>query len=256
MFRLLRHRTQQLARCVQRATPLRLPARSFGDDDCKPDMCVDTPVETRCGPPSLRKPCGETPKKKEAPKDLPKPKAPFKSMWYMDGCPPVVCELPVRYDVKYYRISDKEKRRYQVTWNECPRMVVKPRKVCLHQTMIRPKPCRRKRKVNRKDGAPAMLNPMECLPKSADDKCRRITMPCCKPARVPPNCKSAFKGLSDCKKRRAPYPSFSECKKDELLEPPPTECKCLENPAMCETWAALRHRLSLGRGPVKKCGEP
>ncbi|XP_034120404.1 uncharacterized protein LOC117578790 isoform X3 [Drosophila guanche] len=168
MFRLLRQKTQQLAWCVQRATPLRLPARSFGDDDCKPDVCVDTPVETRCGPPSLRKPCGETPKKKEEPRDLPKPKARFKSMWEMDGCPLVVCELPVRYDVKYYRISDKEKRKYQVTWNECPRMVVKPRKVCLHQTMVRPKPCRRKRKVNLKDGAPAMLNPMECLPKEGD----------------------------------------------------------------------------------------
>ncbi|XP_017149770.1 uncharacterized protein LOC108160340 [Drosophila miranda] len=258
MFRLLRQTTQQVAKgglmWLQRATALRAPVRSFGDDDCKPDVCVDKPVETRCGPPSLRKPCEITPEKKEEPKDLPKPPKPFKSMWDIEGCPPIVCQLPSRYDIKYYRVSDKEKRKYQVTWNDCPRMVVKPRKVCLYETMVRPKPCRRKRKVNPKEGAPPMQNSLECI-KKEDSNCRRITMPCCKPARIPPTCKAALKGLSGCKKRNAPYPSFSECKKGDLLELPPTECKCLEAFAMCEAWAVLRRRLALGKGPAKKCGE-
>ncbi|XP_017016965.1 uncharacterized protein [Drosophila kikkawai] len=179
------------------------------------------------------------------------------SMWEVDGCEYVPdCVLPSRLDIAYYRITDKQAREYQVTWNECPRLVIKPKKVCIHQKHPRPKPCRRRRKGQAATARPKMpmVNPMKCHEEGATSTCPRWTLPCCKPARNPPSC-TLTRRVTKCKKRLAPYPSFSECRKDELPDAPPTECKCLATPMACEVWAEIRRRIARGKSPVLKCGE-
>ncbi|XP_068147027.1 uncharacterized protein [Drosophila tropicalis] len=225
-------------------------------DDCDPmKQCEDKPPAVGCGPSSLSKnPCGvtKTKKPKEKSKEVKKPK--FQSMWHIEDCERIDdCDLPPRYDIKYYRISDKLKRKYQVTWDECPRMLIKPKKVCLRDSIV-PRPlCRRVRKEVSKASPCLTVNPMECK-KKAVAKCPRFTMPCCKPARNPPSCSRA-RSKSKCVKRNAPYPSFSECQKDALLGLPPTECRCLDSVSLCEAWAHLRRRLARGQGLTFKCGK-
>ncbi|EDW89335.1 uncharacterized protein LOC6528580 [Drosophila yakuba] len=199
-------------------------------------------------------------KKKEEPKkksNKPKLSARMRSMWYIPDCEyEPKCDMPVRYDIQHYRISDKDARQYQVTWNECPRMVIKPKKVCIHSKRPRPKPCRRQRKTVVATARPSMpmLNPMECKKPEDSSPCPRWTLPCCKPARIPPSCHRERRP-TDCTKRPAPYPSFSECKREELTKAPPTECLCLKVPMVCEMWAELRRRIARGKGAVLKCGE-
>lgn len=201
------------------------------------------------------------PKKKavEKKKKGGKPKGPrrFISMWDIPGCEyEPKCDVPVRSDIAHYRISDKEARDYQVTWVECPRLVIKPKKVCIHQKHPRPKRCRRQRKSVAATARPSMpmLNPMKCKEPEAQGTCPHWTMPCCKPGRIPPSCQRVRR-LTPCKKRRAPYPSFSECKHEELTRGPPVECLCLRVPMACEVWAEVRRRIARGKNAVPKCGE-
>ncbi|XP_070134908.1 uncharacterized protein [Drosophila bipectinata] len=201
-------------------------------------------------------------KKKKEPKEKPKKKLitpdqlKMQSMWYVPGCEyEKKCYVPARLDIKHYRVSNKEEREYQVTWNECPRLLIKPRKVCIYQRSSKPKRCRRKRKVPAATARPSlpMLNPMECK-KAEKLECPRWVLPCCKPVRNPPSCK-LNRTISKCKKIKAPYPSFSECKKEALNESPPVECQCLRIPMACEMWAELRRRIARGKDPTIKCGE-
>ncbi|EDW00803.1 uncharacterized protein LOC6560282 [Drosophila grimshawi] len=179
---------------------------------------------------------------------VPKPpvkKPPLVSMWKIKDCEPSdICVLDLRYDMKYYSISDKRKRKYQITWNECPRLLIKPKKVCVYDKIRRPKIKRRKRRAVAKGSKVAKKG-----------KCVYITAPCCKVGRRPPKCKSAFPSLGNCEKRKTPYPSFSECKKDPMIPLPPVECRCLDLPALCDAWAILRRRIARGKKPIKKCGE-
>ncbi|XP_017079512.1 uncharacterized protein LOC108113446 [Drosophila eugracilis] len=237
------------------------------DDDCgAPKKCETekTAGVRSCGPAHFKGTIcdaarGGKPKKKVEAKETNKPKktSKFKSMWDIPGCEyEPKCDMNVRSDVKYYRISDKEARQYQVTWNECPRLVIKPKKVCIDQKHPRPKPCRRQRKTVAVTARPSMpmLNPMECKKPEDQSPCPRWELPCCKPSRVPPSC-HRVRRLSDCKKRKAPYPSFSECKREELTKAPPIECLCLQTPMACEMWAELRRRIARGRSAILKCGE-
>ncbi|XP_016943222.4 uncharacterized protein [Drosophila suzukii] len=238
------------------------------DDDCgAPKKCETEKAagSKSCGPAHFKGTIcdaakGGRPKKKEAKKEKSnKVKTPsrLKSMWYIPGCEyEPKCDVNVRYDIRHYRISDKEARQYQVTWNECPRLVIKPKKVCIHQKHPRPKPCRRQRKATAATARPPMpmLNPMECRKPEDDSPCPRWVLPCCKPGRVPPSC-HRVRRPTDCTKRPAPYPSFSECKRDELTKGAPIECLCLRVPMACEMWAELRRRIARGKGAVLKCGE-
>lgn len=227
-------------------------------DDCEPvKQCEEEKATAHCAPASLAKnPCGKKEVKKGKPKkeEKPKTKSNIISMWQIDDCErEIKCDNPPRYDIKYYRISDKFKRKYQVTWNECPRMLIKPKKVCLRDSIV-PRPrCRRVRKVLSKAAQCDTVNPMECLKAKVAGPCPRVTMPCCKAARFPPSC-AATRSKSKCKKRNAPYPSFSECQKEALEDLPPSECRCLDAPSLCEAWAHLRRRIARGQGMTFKCG--
>lgn len=211
------------------------------------DKCAP-PEDGSCGQQILKEyPCNlppESQKRYEAPE---KPK--FESMWNLKDCTSDVCVLDLRYDMKYYRISDKKKRKYQVTWNECPRILIKPKKVCVQEGMKRPEIKRRKRVPADSIKPPAQ----SCTAESAN-KCVYVINPCCKVGRRPAKCEAAFL-KKDCVKRKAPYPSFSECDKEPYNEVPPVECACLVTPALCDAWAVLRRRLALGKPQAKKCGD-
>ncbi|XP_017044486.1 uncharacterized protein LOC108090367 [Drosophila ficusphila] len=238
---------------------------SKSDDNCgAPKECETeaTSASKSCGPARFKGTicdAGKAKKKAAPAKEKPKAKKAkkFKSMWDIPGCEyEPKCDVNVRLDIKHYRISNKEAREYQVTWNECPRLVIKPKKVCIHHKHPRPKPCRRQRKEASATARPSMpmLNPMECKSPEDGSPCPRWTLPCCKPSRVPPSC-HRVRRLTDCKKKPAPYPSFSECQRDELTKAPPIECLCLQTPMACEMWAELRRRIARGKGAVLKCGE-
>ncbi|KAF6205414.1 hypothetical protein GE061_019586 [Apolygus lucorum] len=59
--------------------------------------------------------------------------------------------------------------------------------------------------------------------KSGNKICEKFCMPCCPPARDPPECVVAQK-KRECKKFRAPRPAYSECKKDPMKPIKPCEC--------------------------------
>lgn len=257
---------------VRRYSSGKKGGKKGGKKDSEPEECpkpktceAEKDVSKSCGPAHFKGTIcqmGQKKKKKEVDEDKPKKtmetadELRMKSMWYVPGCEyEKKCYVPVRLDIKHYRISNKAEREYQVTWNECPRLLIKPKKVCIYQKSTRPKPCRRKRKVNAATARPSMtmLNPMVC---KKEDKlvCPRWVLPCCEPVRNPPSCKLTRR-ISKCKKRLAPYPSFSECKKDALAEAPPVECLCLKVPMACEMWAELRRRIARGKDPIVKCGE-
>ncbi|XP_020800521.1 uncharacterized protein LOC110177891 [Drosophila serrata] len=241
---------------------------SGSDDNCgAPKECQTTAKEgsKSCGPAHFKgNICdmvkGRKPKKEEEKKESKAKKAKakkFTSMWDIPGCEyEPMCDVPVRLDIAHYRITDKQARAYQVTWTECPRLVIKPKKVCIHQKHPRPKPCRRKRKSQAATARPKvpMVNPMKCKEPQAAGSCPRWTLPCCKPGRFPPSC-ALTRRVTKCTKRRAPYPSFSECKKEELTVAPPTECRCLATPMACEVWAEIRRRIARGKSAMLKCGE-
>lgn len=215
------------------------------------DKCAP-PDPGSCGQQILKEyPCNLEPASQKRYQKPEKPK--FQSMWNIKDCTAEVCVLDLRYDMKYYRISDKKKRKYQVTWNECPRLLIKPKKVCIREGMKRPEIKRRKRKPV-PPGLAQPPPPLDCGDATKPTKCVYVVNPCCKVGRRPAKCEEAFL-KKDCVKRRAPYPSFSECDKEPYNEAPPVECACLVTPALCDAWAILRKRLARGQPQAKKCGD-
>lgn len=216
------------------------------------DSCIrDDPPP--CGDKNMGKnPCGKTEKPKEKKEKKKKTSAAKDSMWYDPECEFEPCEMPYqRYDVEFYRISDKRKRKYQVTWDECPRLIIKPKKVCVSDGVKR-KIKRRKRAVLKPRCNP--VKPLPCPELGAGKVCPKIVLPGCKSARNPPTCQVG-RMRKKCKKIKTPYPSFSECQREATIPAPPNECNCLDSISLCEAWAALRRRLAQGRSCFK-CGSP
>lgn len=212
--------------------------------------CDDGKPESTCGLVLNEYTCGLKPTEPYASKKYSaKPK--FVSMWALKDCERSPCVMDLRYDMKYYSISDKKKRKYQVTWNECPRLLIKPKKVCLYEKIKQPKIERRVR-PSLSGRRPLVPKTVTALPKTA---CVYVKSVCCKTGRLPPTCKTIASSPGKCEKRKAPYPSYSECLKDPTIPPPPVECNCISNVYTCDAWATLRRRLLLGKPPAKVCGE-
>ncbi|EDW10141.1 uncharacterized protein LOC6580359 [Drosophila mojavensis] len=215
------------------------------------DKCEEKPQESKCGLVLNEYTCGQKPTEPYVPKPAAK-QPPLVSMWTIKDCDQdLSCAMDLRYDMKYYSISDKLKRKYQVTWNECPRLLIKPKKVCLYEKMKRPKIERRPRGAMT-GGTPQ--KPPETLDK-AKSACVYIKSVCCKTGRRPPKCKAAFPSLGNCEKRKTPYPSYSECIRDPAIPLPPVECGCLNKVFTCDAWAVLRRRVARGLTPHKLCGQ-
>ncbi|EDW10144.1 uncharacterized protein LOC6580362 [Drosophila mojavensis] len=162
---------------------------------------------------------------------------------------PCAFDVP-RADLKYYRPSDKLKKKYPRTWIKC---VMKRRKVKMQCAW---KPVKYERRTFKKFvpkdaceakpctlGAPD-LGLVQCLKKTEDSPCPRVTMPGCQPGRVPPKCTVGFRKPKDCRKRLTKYPAFSECLIDPLPTAPPVECNCLKTPSMCSVWEYFRNKKS------------
>ncbi|KAM7356200.1 uncharacterized protein ACRADG_002004 [Cochliomyia hominivorax] len=188
----------------------------------------------KCGDRFKQEPCN--PKqvdvilKQPAPEPLPPQKRGIRFKHPIECCGnPCIDALP-RFDLLYYKRSDKLKREYQQTWNECPELLKKPKVICCFDKIKRPKLAKRPRK-HRPQTA--------CEQKSCTNvnyKCPRITLPGCRAAHIPPKCRPS-KAKSNCVKRKAPYPAFSECTRKLPRPRHPIECRCLLTPSMCEVWA-------------------
>ncbi|XP_017004760.2 uncharacterized protein [Drosophila takahashii] len=147
--------------------------------------------------------------------------------------PPDCCDDPCRdrfppYDQCYYKISDKAKRKYQVTWVECPPIQIKPKKICCYEAGTRPPIPRRKRKVFVADEK----CPTEQVCPVAEGLCPKIRLPGCK-AVGKVSC-HVVRRITDCTKVKAPYPSFSECSRSAIRPPRAIECNCLAIPSACD----------------------
>uniref|UniRef100_A0A161MML4 Secreted protein n=1 Tax=Triatoma infestans TaxID=30076 RepID=A0A161MML4_TRIIF len=90
--------------------------------------------------------------------------------------------------------------------------------------------------------------PLPCLKKSDDIishkkeiksklECKKLCMPCCKPARDPPDCFFPYI-KPECKRKRASRPAFSECQADRSKVPEPCECSYIILPRCALTTAS------------------
>ncbi|XP_023163105.1 uncharacterized protein LOC111594156 [Drosophila hydei] len=163
---------------------------------------------------------------------------------------PCAWDVP-RADLKHYRPSDKLLRKYPRTWIKC---VLKRRKVKMLCSW-KPVPTKRREKKDIPSRQNSMCQRNPCTLGAPDltlahcstakkTTCPRVTMPFCKPSRVPPSCSVGFRKPKDCRKRLTKYPAFSECLMDPLPTAPPIECNCLKTPSMCSVWEYYRNKKS------------
>ncbi|XP_017044487.1 uncharacterized protein LOC108090368 [Drosophila ficusphila] len=208
------------------------PVRPCSEEDCshpRYPCCVNTRIAGN--------PCME-PSKNDPPlvsmwEGISEKKPRLGVMWqYPEECCPPCGD--VRFDVLYYKPSDKC-RDFQRTWWECcPRMV--PKRVCCWCDAIPPEVLRRDLPICPRSACLAdhEKKRFKCLNKKSKG-CTRVQMPCCRTSRIPPNCKW-FRSPSDCEKIKCPFPSFSECVQEDpaMIPQRPPECKCLANRSLCE----------------------
>lgn len=162
-----------------------------------------------------------------------------------DECCPDPCKWAYpRFDLLYYKRTDKLNRVYTQTWAECPELLRKPKIICCLDKIVMPQLPKRKPKEKPKTACEVI-----CPPPAS--KCPRITLEGCRPARVPPKC-TIVRKPANCEKKKAPYPSFSECKRDIPRPLRPIECKCLVVPSICEMWAYYKKMHSMKK-PDKLC---
>uniref|UniRef100_A0A1A9W9M6 Uncharacterized protein n=1 Tax=Glossina brevipalpis TaxID=37001 RepID=A0A1A9W9M6_9MUSC len=178
-------------------------------------------------------------------KHVDKPETVFKSMW--GDLEPVKCtDLPLRHDMEYYHSSDKLKRKYQQTWEDCA-SIKRRRKICCFDDLPDASPaCTEKRKLHvqsaiaEDDGKlkidyellkKCMNKSLKKIPKEIP-KCLKIKLACCQPVAKSTRC-HRHRSHGKCKKECTPYPSFSECQHPPLRKPRPVECKCTKVPEGC-----------------------
>ncbi|XP_023163104.2 uncharacterized protein LOC111594155 [Drosophila hydei] len=155
------------------------------------------------------------------------------ALWtFPPECCPTCENTP--FDVLYYRPS-KKCRPYQRTWWECcPRMV--PKRVCCWGDAIPPETERRCRSSSIQTPCSAGKDKgrKKCNERGQD--CPRLTLACCRAARVPPSC-LIKRSPKDCAKPKCPYPSFSECKPIDLAVIPgrAPECRCKNLMSICDS---------------------
>ncbi|EDW10139.1 uncharacterized protein LOC6580357 [Drosophila mojavensis] len=164
-------------------------------------------------------------------------------------CPDPCADSFPPFDECLYKESDKNKRKYQVTWSECPPVAIMPKKICCFEKIQRAP-------VNRRDKSerPATAcEPPPCKKATpAELGCPRIKLPRCGPARIPPRC-HRVRFPSDCVKVKAPYPAFSECARPKLRKKRRSECTCLAEIPQCELNRILNRRLETGNISMNPC---
>ncbi|XP_017004764.2 uncharacterized protein hubl [Drosophila takahashii] len=225
---------------VRKCSPTDPPVRPCSEQGCshpRYPCCVNTRI--------AENPCQKSRKKSERfvsmwesykDKELQRPE----TMWhYPKECCPQ-CD-DVRFDVLYYKPSDKC-RDYQRTWWECcPRMI--PKRVCCWCDAIPPQVMRRDLPLCPRSACLAEHEEkrFKCLNKKSKG-CTRIRMPCCRTSRVPPDC-NALPYPTECDKIKCPFPSYSECVQEDPASIPqrPPECECLRKVSLCEQIRRANH---------------
>jgi len=197
-------------------TPSTPPAPS-GNKECK--------IRTHCIPAAF---CAESDRFKsmwDPPKNLPPP-YPFVVSRSNDLCCGPNCTKPLpSFDEMYYRPSCKDGP-YQRHWVECPKFMIRKKKVCAYDKLEALNPARRvAKKRERTAMSPAATGPCPHFAPLAR----------CVPGRRPPRCHGA-KTPSCCRKLCAPMPCWSECKQPPLAKKPhrPRECECRFPLSLCE----------------------
>ncbi|XP_020800581.1 uncharacterized protein LOC110177937 [Drosophila serrata] len=219
-----------------------ISGRLYATDHNPPPKCSDSAEGGKsCG--KLQE-CGDLRYEKKEP-----PKGEFQ-FHHLVKQPPECCEDPCqerspKFDDCYYKISDKAKRVYQVTWVECPPIQIKPKKICCFKNAKHPPIQRRKRK----DFVAAAECPKECT-NVPDGPCPKIKMPGCRPVGTT-SC-YIVRRKTDCTKVKTPYPAFSECSRGRIRPPKRIECNCLAIPSLCEILAEQQRQE--GNPGNKQCG--
>lgn len=147
-----------------------------------------------------------------------------------------------RFDLLYYKRTNKFENNYQQTWDECPDIVKKPKKVCCLDKI---KPAKYKKRP--RQARPDTACHQTCAATQA--KCPYVTLRGCRLARHPPKCKHTTPE-ANCQKRQAPYLAFSEGL-HKLPAIRPVECRCLLTPSICEVWAHHRYLARLKK--IRMC---
>lgn len=131
------------------------------------------------------------------------------------------------FDECLYKESDKNKRKYQITWTECPKVAIQPKKICCFKNVTKP-PIERRPPKFKPDTACKIEK--QCV--DEDSPCPKINLPGCRPGRNPPKC-DTVRTVTNCTKIKVPYPAFSECSRAKLRLPKRTECTCLDEIMGC-----------------------
>ncbi|XP_030388208.1 uncharacterized protein LOC115634538 [Scaptodrosophila lebanonensis] len=176
-----------------------------------------------------------------------KPYVPFRSMWEPPCRPntqPHCPELLPRFDDLYYKTSDKC-RSFQRTWNECPAVHTRLRKVCCLDAIRPPEVIYRW-----ESGCPSTACEQDkerlkhiCNWQRKDSVCQRILARCCDLGRCPPSCKPKRR-ITQCSKLKAPFPAYSETNKRWQRPLQDKECTCHRYRFQCEVFRE-QHRQAI-----------
>uniref|UniRef100_A0A034W6J7 Uncharacterized protein n=1 Tax=Bactrocera dorsalis TaxID=27457 RepID=A0A034W6J7_BACDO len=202
--------------CAQRLTSTDAPELILGCIPPPPKKSDKHPARDRCK--FIEPRCAE-----EKMRHVTCKKREFPPHFNFDECCPPCRDVFPRFDDLYYQPSDKEKRKYQQTWSECPRLFIVPRKICCYEHFDVPK--MEKREFKRDEDQFNNYHVKTCR-NNSQSRCAKITWPGCRIGRWPPKC-FVIKHSSGCLKICTPYPSYSECKRPKPKSLPPVECACL-----------------------------
>lgn len=166
------------------------------------------------------------------------------SIWENPECCTNPCPdfLP-RFDELYYKTNNEQRCTYQQTWVECPKMQIKPKKVCCFEQLAALPPLVKRSPKQKPQTACLQNGSKVCTINNKDRNCPKLYMSGCQSARTIPKCKRQ-RSPKHCQKECTPYPSFSECLKEATMSTHPVECKCLNLPMMCEVWSEMRRRMT------------
>lgn len=164
-----------------------------------------------------------------------------------------------RLDDKNYTISDKNKRVYQMTWEEGT-YIKRKKNLCCGECEERPYIKRPRNNVAPKEEGEELSDlekkclKMEVVKNSETEglhdrirnlkECQKRTMSLCGANNKSKLSCQVQRSLirKPCQKECTPYPSFTECRLQIPLnkKPPPRECGCLNRPSNCELLGSIK----------------
>ncbi|KAI8035749.1 uncharacterized protein LOC128256896 [Drosophila gunungcola] len=214
----------------------------------QPSDKKESELRTFCQPAAF---CAEADRFKsmwDPPKNLPPP-YPFVVARSNELCCGPNCTKPLpSFDELYYRPSSKAGP-FQRHWVECPKFMIRQKKICAYDKLETLDPARRvAKRRERTTLSPAATGPCPHFAPLAR----------CVPGRRPPRCHAA-KTPSCCRRLCCPMPCWSDCKQPVLAKRPhrPKECECRFALSLCEAergrqWVKIHGENHICPSAVKK----